>query len=292
MLGVTGLAETALSWYADAARDLPWRRPDAGPWAVLVSEVMLQQTPVGRVVPAYDAWLARWPAPGSLAAESPGEAIRQWGRLGYPRRALRLHATAGAIVERHDGRVPDSLADLLALPGVGNYTARAVASFAFGQRYAVVDTNVRRVLARALAGEAAPGGAVTSADRRRAESVLPADPATAARAAVAVMELGALVCTARRPRCDECPLVSRCVWHATGRSVVARPSPQRQRYAGTDREARGLVLATLRARSGPVPIDQLAPRGPDAGQLTRTIAGLVADGLAEYDGPDRLSLPR
>lgn len=209
MLSVTGaLAENALSWYAGAARDLPWRRPGAGPWAVLVSEVMLQQTPVVRVLPVYAEWLLRWPSPDALAVEPAGEAIRQWGRLGYPRRALHLHAAAGAIVDRHDGRVPDSLADLLALPGVGDYTARAVATFAFGQRHAVVDTNVRRVLARALAGEAVGGATTTAADLRRAEAVLPTDPATAGRAAVAIMELGALVCTARTPHCDRCPLES------------------------------------------------------------------------------------
>lgn len=293
MLGVTGgLAEAALSWYAGAARDLPWRRPAAGPWAVLVSEVMLQQTPVVRVLPAFEAWIARWPTPGSLTAEPAGEAIRQWGRLGYPRRALRLHAAAGAIVDRHDGRVPDSLADLLALPGVGDYTARAVATFAFGQRHAVVDTNVRRVLARALAGEAVAGASATAADLRRAESVLPADPAAAGRAAVAVMELGALVCTARTPKCDRCPLASRCTWRAADRPAATGPSRRRQQYAGTDREVRGLVLAALRAGSESVPVDDLALRWPDARQLARAVAGLVADGLARRDGPDRLGLPR
>lgn len=292
MAGVTGdLAEAVLQWYAGAARDLPWRRPGAGPWSVLVSEVMLQQTPVTRVLPAYDAWLARWPTPRGLAAEPAGEAIRQWGRLGYPRRALRLHAAAGAIVARHGGRAPDSLPDLLALPGVGSYTARAVAAFAFGQRHAVVDTNVRRVLGRALAGAATAGASTTSADWRRAESVLPADPRTAARAAVAFMELGALICTARTPRCDACPLAARCAWRVAGRPPGAPGSRPRPAYAGTDREVRGRLLAALRAEQDPVPVTQLQAIWPDARQLERALDGLVADGLARHDHTDRVSLP-
>src|SRR3954470_7118450 len=134
-------------WYADNARDLPWRRPDVSPWAVLVSEVMLQQTPVARVVPAWQEWMQRWPTPADLAAEPAGEAVRAWGRLGYPRRALRLHTAARAIVEQHGGEVPASYDDLRALPGVGDYTAAAVATFAHGRRHVVLDTNVRRVLA-------------------------------------------------------------------------------------------------------------------------------------------------
>ncbi len=152
-----------LEWYAAPQRDLPWRRPDASPWSVLVSELMLQQTPVARVLPAHEAWMERWPTPADLAAEPTGEAVRMWGRLGYPRRALRLHAAAVAILERHAGEVPTDHAALLALPGVGEYTAAAVASFAFGQRHAVMDTNVRRVLARAVSGVALPGSSVTAA---------------------------------------------------------------------------------------------------------------------------------
>src|SRR5216684_7246893 len=165
---VDGRAAAILHWYASHARDLPWRRPDAGPWAVLVSEIMLQQTPVSRVLPAYAAWLERWPAPPALAAASPADAVRQWGRLGYPRRALRLHASAQAITERHGGVVPDSLEELRALPGVGSYTAAAVASFAFGQRHAVLDTNVRRVLARLMSGALRPAAAPSVAERRLA----------------------------------------------------------------------------------------------------------------------------
>ncbi len=157
-----GQATEILRWYASHARDLPWRRPDAGSWAVLVSEVMLQQTPVARVLPAYEAWLARWPSPAALAADSPADAVRQWGRLGYPRRAVRLHAAARLIAERHGGTVPSSVAALRALPGVGSYTAAAVASFAYGQRHAVLDTNVRRVLARLVSGVPRPTASPTT----------------------------------------------------------------------------------------------------------------------------------
>jgi A/G-specific adenine glycosylase len=192
------LHDAVLDWYDAHARDLPWRGDAATPWSVMVSEFMLQQTPVARVVPVHAAWLERWPAPADLAADTTGEAVRMWGRLGYPRRALRLHAAAVAIVERHDGEVPRSYAELLALPGVGDYTASAVASFAFGQRHVVLDTNVRRVLVRAVSGRELPAPAVTRAERDVATALLPDDEATAATWAVATMELGALVCTARR----------------------------------------------------------------------------------------------
>ncbi|NHC16522.1 A/G-specific adenine glycosylase, partial [Motilibacter deserti] len=205
-----------LAWYATAARDLPWRQPGTGPWSVLVSEVMLQQTPVARVLPAWQAWLERWPTPADLAAAEPGEAVRQWGRLGYPRRALRLHEAAVAIVERHGGQVPADHEALRALPGVGSYTAAAVASFAFGGRHAVVDTNVRRVHARAVSGRAEPAATLTAAETRVAEALVPDDPAVAARWAVAVMELGALVCTARVAHCDPCPIRGLCAWRAAG----------------------------------------------------------------------------
>ena len=146
-----------LEWYAGNARELPWRGPAASPWSVMVSEFMLQQTPVARVLPVHEEWLRRWPTPADLAAEPTGEAVRAWGRLGYPRRALRLHGAAVAIVERHGGDVPAAYDDLLALPGVGDYTAAAIATFAYGRRHVVLDTNVRRVLARAMTGVEFPG---------------------------------------------------------------------------------------------------------------------------------------
>jgi len=291
---VDGRAAAILRWYASHARDLPWRRPDAGPWAVLVSEIMLQQTPVSRVLPAYAAWLERWPTPTALAAASPADAVRQWGRLGYPRRALRLHASARAITERHGGVVPGSLDALRALPGVGSYTAAAVASFAFGQRHAVLDTNVRRVLARLVRGDVRPPPSPTAMEARMAESLLPAEPALAPRWSVAVMELGALICVAERPRCPECPVVGECAWHRAGQPAgdpdqARRPS---QDYEGTDRQCRGRLLAVLRESDGPVPAARLDAAWPDAGQRARSLASLVADGLAEPLPGGSYALPR
>ena len=219
----TRFTDPVLAWYAGHRRDLPWRSAAATPWSVLVSEIMLQQTPVARALPAYASWLARWPTPDALAAEPAGEAIRQWGRLGYPRRALRLHQTATILTARHGGQVPADLDALLALPGIGSYTAAAVASFAFGQRHAVLDTNVRRVLARLVAGQPRPAAATSVAERRLAESLLPAEPAVAARWSVAVMELGALVCSAASPRCAACPVARECAWLAAGRPQHVGP---------------------------------------------------------------------
>ena len=222
----TPYAEPVLAWYARHARDLPWRGPGATPWSVLVSEIMLQQTPVARVLPEYLSWIARWPTAPSLAAEPAGEAIRQWGRLGYPRRALRLHETATILTARHGGQVPADVDALLALPGIGSYTAAAVASFAFGQRHAVLDTNVRRVLARLVTGQPGPAASPSVAERRLAESLLPAEASVAARWSVAVMELGALVCTAAGPRCGTCPVARDCAWLAAGRPRRARRGGQ------------------------------------------------------------------
>ncbi|MDO9496378.1 MAG: A/G-specific adenine glycosylase, partial [Nocardioides sp.] len=205
-----------LGWYDEHARELPWRGPSALAWSVMVSEFMLQQTPVARVLPVHEQWVERWPTPADLAAEATGEAVRAWGRLGYPRRALRLHAAATAIVANHGGTVPDAYADLIALPGVGDYTAAAIASFAHGRRHVVLDTNVRRVLARTVGGVELPGPSVTKAEREAAAALLPADAPTAATWSVAVMELGALVCTASGPRCGECPVADLCAWRAAG----------------------------------------------------------------------------
>ena len=273
-----------LAWYAEHARDLPWRAAGTSAWAVLVSEVMLQQTPVSRVEPVYRAWLERWPTPADLAAEPAGEAVRAWGRLGYPRRALRLHAAATEVVARHGGELPTSYAGLLALPGVGEYTAAAVASFAHGGRHAVLDTNVRRVLARTLGAVAAPAPALTAAERSRAAGVVPDEPAVAARWAVAVMELGALVCTARAPRCDRCPVAGLCEWRLAGSPAYDGPARRSQAFAGTDRQVRGLLMAVLRDRPGPAGPEHLAAAWPDEAQRGRALAGLLADGLVLPDG--------
>jgi len=276
-------------WYEHAARDLPWRRPGTSPWAVLVSEVMLQQTPVARVLPAYEQWLERWPRPADLAAAAPGEAVRAWGRLGYPRRALRLHAAATAVVERYGGELPETVPELLALPGVGDYTARAVASFAHRQRHPVVDTNVRRVVARAVEGVAdAP---VLRRDLPVVLALLPEDGERAATASVAFMELGALVCTSRAPRCPACPLLDRCAWVLAGRPALDAPVRRPQAYAGTDRQVRGRLLAVLRDATEPVAADVLAQVWDEPVQRARALDGLVADGLVDPLPDGRYALP-
>ena len=279
-------------WYAASARDLPWRAPGVAAWSVLVSEFMLQQTPVTRVLPAYETWLGRWPTAAALAAATPADAVRQWGRLGYPRRALRLHACAQVIGSQHGGEVPASISDLLALPGVGAYTAAAVASFAYGQRHPVLDTNVRRVLARLVTGtEPAGRSSASVAEIALAESLLP--PAGERRAAtwsVAVMELGALICTAAKPACDRCPVATACAWQRNGRPAAATPR-RAQRYDGSDRQCRGALLAVLRSAPGPVPAATLDHCWPDPEQRQRVLAGLLADGLAETYGDSLIGLP-
>jgi A/G-specific adenine glycosylase len=284
-------AEAAIRWYDATARDLPWRRPGTSPWGVLVSEVMLQQTQVSRVVPVWTAWLDRWPTPAALAAATAGDAVRAWGRLGYPRRALRLHAAAVEMVARHGGEVPADLGHLLDLPGIGAYTARAVAAFAFDQRQAVVDTNVRRLVARAVSGRPDGGPATTVADLVAVEALLPARPERAARASVAFMELGALVCTARLPACDGCPLRRRCRWHLAGRPVGDGRARRGQGYAGTDRQVRGLLLAVARDAPGPVTGRALDAVWPDAEQRQRALAGLLHDGLLVRATRGRYALP-
>ena len=285
------MQNTVIEWYGSNARELPWRAADRTPWGVLVSEFMLQQTPVARVEPVWRAWLGRWPAPADLALEPPATAIRAWGRLGYPGRALRLHAAARVIVEQHSGEVPSSYDALRTLPGVGEYTAAAVASFAYGQRHAVVDTNVRRVLARSVAGVAQPGIATTARERRLAESMVPADE-TAAGWAVAAMELGALVCTARSPRCSACPIACSCAWRLAGFPPYSGPTRRSQPWTGTDRQARGALMAVLRAEPAAVPRARLISAWPnDAVQRERALDGLVADGLVEPVPRDHYRLP-
>ncbi|MFE4532640.1 A/G-specific adenine glycosylase [Streptomyces anulatus] len=280
-----------IGWFEQHARDLPWRRPEAGAWGVMVSEFMLQQTPVSRVLPVYEQWLARWPRPADLAAEAPGEAVRAWGRLGYPRRALRLHGAAQAITERHGGDVPSEHAQLLALPGIGEYTAAAVASFAYGQRHAVLDTNVRRVFARAASGVQYPPNATTAAERKLARALLPEEDERAARWAAATMELGALVCTARNEDCDRCPIASQCAWRLAGKPAHQGPPRKGQTYAGTDRQVRGRLLAVLRDSVSPVAQAALDAVWEEPVQRARALDGLVADGLVEPLADGRYRLP-
>lgn len=275
------IAPAVVAWFAGAARPLPWRAADVSPWAVLVSEFMLQQTQVGRVQPRWEEWVRRWPTPAALAAEPPAEAVRAWDRLGYPRRALWLHRAATEIVERHGGEVPRDLGALLALQGVGPYTARAIAAFAFGDRQPVVDTNTRRVIARAVDGLAEARHPATARDLAAMERLLPGDREAAHRFNAGAMELGATVCTARAPRCDDCPIAGLCAWRAAGYPAYDGPRRRRQaRFEGSDRQARGIVMRELRAAHRPVPRDELARALTDDARLSRALAGLVADGLA------------
>ncbi|MDP5227011.1 MULTISPECIES: A/G-specific adenine glycosylase [Arthrobacter] len=303
-------------WFLANGRDLPWRTalPHSSgctPWGIMISEFMLQQTPVIRVLPAWEAWMNRWPTPADLAAEPASEAVRAWGRLGYPRRAQRLHAAAVAIVEKHDGAVPDTREALQELPGVGAYTSAAIAAFAFGRRESVVDTNIRRVHARLFSGKALPAPSFTAAEARLAEELLPEDRAESVTWNAAVMELGALVCTARSPKCEECPVAAQCAWLAAG-SPEPEYTPRGQAWHGTDRQVRGAILAVLREAGTPVPRELFLERpdgwdgpagtgSPDlswggsgvlhhldalhrlkapAEQRERCLAGLLKDGLA------------
>ncbi|WP_022881740.1 HhH-GPD family protein [Gryllotalpicola ginsengisoli] len=289
--GPEALAERVNGWFREHARELPWRESGCSPWGILVSEFMLQQTPVARVLPQWRAWLERWPRPADLAAVPPGEAVRAWNRLGYPRRALWLHACAVAITEMHGGEVPRDVDTLLALPGVGPYTARAVAAFAYGVRVPVVDTNVRRVIARAVNGHAEPGPPSTARDLAAMEALLPEHPLDARVFNAAAMELGAVACTARAPRCVDCPIADACAWRAAGYPAYDGPRrPVQKKYEGSDRHVRGLILRELRAAHAPVTDAGLEPLWDDRRQLARALDGLIADGLAVREG-DGYALP-
>ncbi len=282
------LHDSIVEWFAAAERDLPWRS-DVAPWAVMVSEFMLQQTPVARVLPVYARWMQRWPTPADLAQEPAGEAVRSWGRLGYPRRALRLHAAARIIVERFDGEVPATLEELRSLPGVGEYTAAAIASFAFEHRHVVLDTNVRRVIARAEEGVEFPTPSVTAAERTQAQRML-ASAEDGPRWSAAVMELGAIVCKARAPLCDRCPIRADCRWRLEGYLPYEGPARRGQSYAGTDRQCRGALLQALRDSAAPVSRHVLDAIWDKPVQRARALDGLVADGLIDEIEGDRFAL--
>jgi A/G-specific adenine glycosylase len=285
------LEQPITTWYARTGRDLPWRRAGIAAWPVMVSEFMLQQTPVARVLPAYRDWVTRWPTPAAMAKASPGDAVRQWDRLGYPRRALRLHESATIITANYEGEVPATITDLRALPGVGSYTAAAIASFAYGQRHAVLDTNVRRVLARLFAGRQHPPASLTVAEQALAESLLPPEQdRRAATWSVALMELGALVCTAASPSCDLCPVAGSCAWLRNGFPPGQAPRKAKP-YPGSDRECRGRLLALLRAGDGPLPPSAFDPCWPNQQQLSATLEALIADGLATRLPSGLIALP-
>lgn len=278
-----------IGWFEEQARDLPWRRPECTPWGVMVSEVMLQQTPVARVLPRWEEWMRRWPTPAATAAAAASEILTVWDRLGYPRRALRLQAAAQAMVDQHDGEVPGTAEELRALPGVGEYTAAAVACFAFGQPEVVVDTNIRRVHARVFSGAALPGKTYTAAQRKLAHELMPETTHDQGREACAwnasAMELGALICTAKSPQCAVCPVADLCAWVAAGSPPPTQEQQTKgQAWAGTDRQVRGAVMALLR-RGEPVPRGTLLQEIPlpeaSAEQRLRCLESLLRDQLAE-----------
>ncbi|WP_293769014.1 A/G-specific adenine glycosylase [uncultured Corynebacterium sp.] len=279
-----------LAWFDAHERDLPWRRPGTTAWGVLLSEVMSQQTPVARVAPIWEEWMTRWPTPADFAAASRADVLRAWGSLGYPRRALRLWECAQALGTRP---VPDDVDALLALPGIGDYTARAVACFHYGHNVPVVDTNVRRVVARAENGRfLAPNPSKRELDQVAA--LLPREKGP--RFSAGLMELGALLCTAKNPLCDDCPLVTECAWVLAGRpepsAAEATTAKKRvQKFAGTDRQVRGLIMAVLRSTDTPVGRDAIDAVWPDAAQRARALASLVEDGLAEQDEDGLFHLP-
>ena len=276
------LTSPLLRWYDANKRDLPWRHT-TNPWAILVSEVMSQQTPVSRVAPVWVTWMRRWPTAADLAAASPAEVLRAWGHLGYPRRALRLQSAAAACI---DG-VPTTYEGLVALPGVGDYTARAVLIFAYGQPIPVVDINVRRVLYRLVDAQfLTPPARASDIARIKSLSLATATPA--------MMELGALICTATNPHCASCPLKDQCAWVAAGSpppSAEALAGRTVQKFTGTNRQVRGKIMALLRSATEPVPASTVDTVWPDRDMLTVALDQLIEDGLVEQLPDGRVQLP-
>lgn len=278
-----------LAWYERSRRDLPWRRPGVDGWQILVSEFMLQQTPVSRVLSIWPDWVQRWPSASATAAATPADILRAWGKLGYPRRAKRLHECATVIARDHGDVVPDDVDTLLTLPGVGSYTARAIACFAFSKPVPVVDTNVRRVVARAVHGLADANAPSAARDHADVAALLPPDE-TAPGFSVALMELGAIVCTARAPKCGSCPL-RECAWRLAGYPPRQGPARRVQGYAGTDRQVRGRLLDILRAKDSPVTRAELDVAWPtDTQQRKRALDSLLADGLVTRTADGRFAL--
>lgn len=286
-------ADAIARWFRCAARPLPWRVTGTTAWGVLLSEVMAQQTPVARVSPEWRAWIERWPTPGDLANATQAEVLVAWGRLGYPRRAVNLWRAAQVIRDEHGGQVPTTVAELEALPGVGAYTARAVLVFAMGQHHPVVDTNVRRFLARFVDGVSQPRAPRVTADMRRMDEFLPGSAPDSVVVNQGVMELGAVICTARAPRCGECPVAGSCAWLLAGSpdNAVATKKPQ-ARFEGSDRQMRGVILRALReANPEAITVDLIRELCTAADlsstmteQFDRSLHSLLADGLVRVTG--------
>jgi A/G-specific adenine glycosylase len=284
-----------LSWFRRNGRDLPWRRT-ADPWRILVSEVMLQQTQVERVVPKYSAFIARWPTPSSLAASPLSAALRAWSGLGYNRRAANLWKAARIMADEQGGRVPASLAGLEALPGIGRYTARAVAAFARNESVAACDTNIRRVMTRFFFG----GEFADAPEGSDLEAMLAAAvPAGRSRDwHGALMDFGSAVCVSRAPACAACPLAGPCRAapdFLAGKTVVRRPARPQAKFEGSRRQVRGLVLKALSEVRGGLSTAALAERlgrnSPSGIPAVReAVEALADDGLVKR-GAGKVSLP-
>jgi A/G-specific adenine glycosylase len=262
-----------LTWFEENKRDLPWRK--STPWGVMVSEFMLQQTPVNRVLPIWIEWMEHWPTPKDLAAAKKSDLLKAWGRLGYPRRALRLHEAATVIAKEFDNQVPQTLEELRALPGVGEYTAAAIMAFAHRKKSLVLDVNIRRLFSRVLDGEEFPPLHITNAERQSRTELIPKNAHTWA---AATMELGALICTATKPKCEICPLANSCLWRAKNYPASNYQRKKTQKWHGTDRQCRGTIVEHLRTH--PKATEQsLSKLWSDNSQFEKCLASLVIDGL-------------
>ena len=279
------LEKPIVSWFKKNKRDLPWR--NTTPWGVMVSEYMLQQTPVNRVLPKWDEWMKRWPTPKDLAKASPAEVITAWGRLGYPRRALRLHAAAQIISEDFKNQVPEDSATLQTLPGIGEYTAAAIGAFAFEKQTLVMDVNIRRLLTRIIDGNEHPRPAPTT--REKASRLALQPPKNAHIWAAATMELGALVCTSKNPICEQCPVIGQCKWRKNGypKTNLVRKS---QDWHGTDRKCRGTIVQALRENES-LTENVIKKLWPDESQVEKALKTLQADLLIEAIPRKRYRLP-
>ena len=280
------LEKPIVNWFKKNKRDLPWR--NTTPWGVMVSEYMLQQTPVNRVLPKWHEWMKRWPTPKDLAKATPAEVITAWGRLGYPRRALRLHGAAQIISEDFNNQVPTETHILQTLPGIGEYTAAAITAFAFEQQSLVMDVNIRRLLTRIIDGNEHPKPAPTVKEKASRLALQPTKNAHIW--AAATMELGALVCTSKNPICEKCPVISQCNWRKNGypKTDLVRKS---QDWHGTDRKCRGTIVQALRENQS-LTENAIMKLWPDQSQVEKALKTLQADLLIEAIPRNRYRLPQ
>ena len=279
-----------IAWFKRDARDLPWRHKDVSAWNILVSEIMLQQTPAARVAPQWLAWIKRWPTVHDVSAAKPADILRQWDRLGYPNRALRLHAAAQQIVRDHSGVVPHDESQLRALPGIGEYTAAAICSFAYGHTTVVLDTNIRRVISRIWSGIDRPSQAISSVERALAQSLIPSRKPHSLQWASAVMEFGAVVCTATKPSCNDCFVRAQCTWRLAG-YPISEQKRKSQKFSGTDRPVRGRIMKILRENPSSVKKSAFDSVSADVLQKERALNSLIIDGLVEVTKSGLFRLP-